>query len=162
MSQQAVKSETPVSEGEAARAPVAGLVAKGRAAMASLTGADQDRVDDAVRALESAHRPICFFGHTHVPVAYVQKGTDLSVLHLQPGGPETTVVNIIKKNRYLINPGSIGQPRDTDPRASYATYDSRKQRIEVRRVPYRIDLAQQRITEAGLPESLAFRLGLGR
>ena len=118
--------------------------------------------DGAVRALESAHRPICFFGHTHVPVAYVQKGTDLSVLHLQPGGPETTVVNISKKNRYLVNPGSIGQPRDTDPRASYATYDSRKQRIEIRRVPYRIDLAQQRITEAGLPESLAFRLGLGR
>jgi len=64
----------------------------------------------AVRALESAHRPICFFGHTHVPVAYVQKGTDLSVVHLQPGGPETTVVNISKKNRYLVNPGSIGQP----------------------------------------------------
>lgn len=118
--------------------------------------------DDAVRALESAHRPICFFGHTHVPIAYVQKGTDLSVQHLQPGGPETTLVTINKKSRYLINPGSVGQPRDTDPRASYAIYDSKKQRIEVRRVPYRIDLAQQRITEVGLPESLAFRLGLGR
>ncbi|MEE8188089.1 MAG: aldehyde dehydrogenase family protein [Kiloniellales bacterium] len=58
MSQQAVKSETPVSEGEAARAPVAGLVAKGRAAMASLSGADQDRVDDAVRALAwSLYKP---------------------------------------------------------------------------------------------------------
>ena len=118
--------------------------------------------DDAVRALESAHRPICFFGHTHVPVAYVQKGSDLAIVHPQPGGAETTMVNVVKKNRYLINPGSIGQPRDTDPRASYATYDSKKQRVEIRRVPYRIDLAQQRITEAGLPESLAFRLGLGR
>ena len=118
--------------------------------------------DGAARALESAHRQICFFGHTHVPIAYVRKGSDLTVVHPQPGGPETTVVNVVKKSRYLINPGSIGQPRDTDPRAAYVLYDSRKQRVEIRRVPYRIDLAQQRISEAGLPESLAFRLGLGR
>ena len=118
--------------------------------------------EDATRALEAAHRQICFFGHTHVPIAYIQKGSDLSVVHMQPGGPEKTVINVLKKSLYLINPGSIGQPRDTDPRASYATYDSRRQRIEIRRVPYRIDLAQQRITEVGLPESLAFRLGLGR
>ena len=118
--------------------------------------------DAAVSALESASRQICFFGHTHVPIAYVQKGTSLSALHLQPGGSEKIVVNIVKKNRYLINPGSVGQPRDTDPRASYATFDTKKQRVEVRRVPYRIDLAQQRINEVGLPESLAFRLGLGR
>ena len=118
--------------------------------------------DGAETALNSAQRAICFFGHTHVPVVYVREGTSLAVLHPQPGGSESTVVNIVKKNRYLINPGSIGQPRDTDPRASYATYDSRRQRIEIRRVPYRIDLAQQRITEVGLPESLAFRLGLGR
>ena len=118
--------------------------------------------DGAVKALDSAHRQICFFGHTHVPIVYVQEGTSLAVLHLQPGSSETTVVNIVKNNRYLINPGSIGQPRDTDPRASYATFDSKKQRVEVRRVPYRIDLAQQRITEVGLPESLAFRLGIGR
>ncbi len=118
--------------------------------------------DDAAKALDAAHRQVCFFGHTHVPVAYVQKGSDLTVVHPQPGGSETTVVNVLKRGRYLINPGSIGQPRDTDQRASYATYDSKKQRIEIRRVPYRIDLAQQRIVEAGLPESLAFRLGLGR
>tara|TARA_Y100000588_G_scaffold231346_1_gene245108 strand:+ start:140 stop:889 length:750 start_codon:yes stop_codon:yes gene_type:complete len=118
--------------------------------------------DDATKAFDAMHRQICFFGHTHVPVAYVRKGSNLTVVHPQPGGPETTVVNVLKRSRYLINPGSIGQPRDTDQRASYATYDSKKSRIEVRRVPYRIDLAQQRIVEAGLPESLAFRLGLGR
>ena len=118
--------------------------------------------DDASRALESASRQVCFFGHTHVPVAYVLKGSEVTVTRPQPGGAETTVVNIIKKDRYLINPGSIGQPRDTDPRASYATYDSKTRRVEIRRVPYRIDLAQQRITESGLPESLAFRLGIGR
>jgi diadenosine tetraphosphatase ApaH/serine/threonine PP2A family protein phosphatase len=118
--------------------------------------------DDATKALETAHRPICFFGHTHVPVAYALKGSDLTVTHLTPGGDDTKIVNILKKSRYLINPGSIGQPRDTDARASYATYDSKKRQVQIKRVPYRIDLAQQRITEAGLPESLAFRLGLGR
>ena len=118
--------------------------------------------EDAKKTLDASKRLICFFGHTHVPVAYIRKGSDLTVMHPIPGGPETTVINVDKKRRYLVNPGSVGQPRDTDPRASYATYDSKKPRIEIRRVPYRIDLAQQRITEAGLPESLAFRLGLGR
>jgi predicted phosphodiesterase len=118
--------------------------------------------DDATKALEAAHRPICFFGHTHVPVAYALQGNDLTVTHLTPGGDDTKIVNILKKGRYLINPGSVGQPRDTDARASYATYDSKKQQVQIKRVPYRIDLAQQRITEAGLPDSLAFRLGLGR
>ncbi|MDA1093399.1 MAG: metallophosphoesterase family protein [Acidobacteria bacterium] len=118
--------------------------------------------DDALKALEAASRPVCFFGHTHVPVAYALKGSELTVTHLTPGGDDTKIVNILKKNRYLINPGSIGQPRDTDARASYATYDSTKQQVQIKRVPYRIDLAQQRITEGGLPDSLAFRLGLGR
>lgn len=118
--------------------------------------------DDATKALGAASRPVCFFGHTHVPVAYALKGDDLTVTHLTPGGDDTKIVNILKKGRYLINPGSVGQPRDTDARASYATYDSKKQQVQIKRVPYRIDLAQQRITEAGLPDSLAFRLGLGR
>jgi len=118
--------------------------------------------DDATKALEAAHRPVCFFGHTHVPVAYALKGNDLTVTHLTPGGDDTKIINILKKGRYLINPGSVGQPRDTDARASYATYDSKKQQVQIKRVPYRIALAQQRITEAGLPDSLAFRLGLGR
>ena len=111
--------------------------------------------DDASRALESASRQVCFFGHTHVPVAYVLKGSEVTVTRPQPGGAETTVVNIIKKDRYLINPGSIGAPRDTDPRASPGM-------VVVAPVDHRIDLAQQRITESGLPESLAFRLGIGR
>jgi predicted phosphodiesterase len=118
--------------------------------------------DDAVKALDAASSQVCFFGHTHVPVAYVRKGPKITITHPKVGGSEATVITVVKRSRYLINPGSIGQPRDTDPRASYATYDSTTQRIEIRRVPYRIDLAQQRISEAGLPESLAFRLGLGR
>jgi predicted phosphodiesterase len=118
--------------------------------------------DDASKALDAAHHPVCFFGHTHIPVAYALNGNDLTVTHLTPGGDDTKIVNILKKGRYLINPGSVGQPRDTDTRASYATYDTKKRQVQIKRVPYRIDLAQQRITEAGLPDSLAFRLGLGR
>ena len=118
--------------------------------------------DDASKALDAAHRPVCFFGHTHIPVAYALNGNDLTVTHLTPRGEDTKIVNILKKGRYLINPGSVGQPRDTDTRASYATYDTKKQQVQIKRVPYRIDLAQQRITEADLPDSLAFRLGLGR
>ena len=118
--------------------------------------------DDASKALDAAHRPVCFFGHTHIPVAYALNGNGLTVTHLTPGGDDTKIVNILKKGRYLINPGSVGQPRDTDTRASYATYDTKKQQVQIKRVPYRIDLAQQRITEADLPDSLAFRLGLGR
>ena len=95
-------------------------------------------------------------------MAYVKKGSKITVTHPQPGGQDTTVVHVDKTRRYLVNPGSVGQPRDTDARASYATYDSKKLRIEIRRVAYRIDLAQQKISASGLPESLAFRLGLGR
>jgi diadenosine tetraphosphatase ApaH/serine/threonine PP2A family protein phosphatase len=64
--------------------------------------------------------------------------------------------------RYLINPGSVGQPRDGDPRAAYAVFDSETREVRLCRVPYRIDLAQVRINAAGLPASLARRLGLGR
>ena len=118
--------------------------------------------NDATKSLAMAHRHVCFFGHTHIPIAYVQKPSGLTIRQPTPAGPETTVIHLDKSHRYLVNPGSVGQPRDTDPRASYAVYDSKKTRIELKRVAYRIELAQQRITESGLPESLAFRLGLGR
>ncbi|HEV2845700.1 MAG TPA: metallophosphoesterase, partial [Thermoanaerobaculia bacterium] len=63
--------------------------------------------------------------------------------------------------RYLINPGSIGQPRDRDPRASYMTYDSERRVVRWYRVPYDIPEAQRRIRKAGLPNSLADRLAVG-
>ena len=117
---------------------------------------------EALNMFQYFDTPICFFGHSHFPVVFGLDDEALTTRIPLTNGGDNCRIKLDKTKRYLINPGSIGQPRDTDPRASYATYDSRKQRIEVRRVPYRIDLAQQRITEAGLPESLAFRLGLGR
>ncbi len=157
---------TPANRERLAALPAGPVSVDGDVEVCHGTPFDEDTYvfdgDDATKALEAAHRPVCFFGHTHVPVAYALKGNDLTVTHLTPGGDDTKIVNIQKKGRYLINPGSVGQPRDTDARASYATYDSKKKQIQIKRVPYRIDLAQQRITEAGLPDSLAFRLGLGR
>lgn len=102
--------------------------------------------------------PVTFFGHTHIPSLFSLEGRQLGVralrgrtgtLHLQPGG------------RYLVNPGSIGQPRDRDPRASYMTYDSERRIVRWHRVEYPIEEAQRRIRKAGLPGSLADRLALG-
>jgi diadenosine tetraphosphatase ApaH/serine/threonine PP2A family protein phosphatase len=63
--------------------------------------------------------------------------------------------------RYLLNPGSIGQPRDRDPRAAYMTYDSARQVVRWQRVSYPVARAQERILKAGLPRVLADRLALG-
>lgn len=93
---------------------------------------------------------LCFFGHTHVPNAFI---LDDSVqecfyrkLTLQPG------------KKYYVNCGSVGQPRDGDWRASYAIYDPAQSQIELRRVPYNLAKAQEKIIHAGLPDRLAERL----
>ncbi len=113
---------------------------------------------DAWEIFSNFSAPLTFFGHTHIPSVFSLEGRLLGVralrgrtgtLHLQPGG------------RYLINPGSIGQPRDRDPRASYMTYDSERRIVRWHRIEYPIAEAQSRIRKAGLPGSLADRLALG-
>ena len=97
---------------------------------------------------------VCFYGHTHVPLAF-EKGVEIT------GG----IYNRIKPQmgkKYFINVGSIGQPRDGDSRSSYAIYDLEKKEIELRRVPYDIAAAQEKIRKAGLSERLASRLAIGR
>ena len=64
--------------------------------------------------------------------------------------------------RYFINVGSVGQPRDLDPRAAYTLYDSKTRTFELQRVEYDIARAQARIRDAGLPDRLAQRLALGK
>jgi predicted phosphodiesterase len=113
---------------------------------------------DAWEIFSNFPMPVTFFGHTHIPSLFSLEGRMLGVralrgrtgtVYLQPGG------------RYLVNPGSIGQPRDRDPRASYMTYDSERRIVRWHRVEYAIDEAQRRIRRAGLPGSLADRLALG-
>lgn len=89
---------------------------------------------------------VCFFGHTHVPVAFVRdtvtRGGTYSKFTTESG------------KQYFVNPGAVGQPRDNNPKAAYATYDLDSQIIELHRVEYDIPGAQGAITASGLPKRL--------
>jgi diadenosine tetraphosphatase ApaH/serine/threonine PP2A family protein phosphatase len=118
---------------------------------------------DAGRVFPSVKRPVCFFGHTHVAVSYSTCANFKEVELREPDQDETsTIIGIKARRHYLINPGAVGQPRDGDPRAAFAYFDTSTQSVELRRVPYDVARAQQRIRAAGLPDVLARRLGLGR
>ena len=97
---------------------------------------------------------VCFFGHTHVPVAFIRdsvvRGGTYSKFRIEPG------------KKYFINVGSVGQPRDGNPKTSYVIYDLDDVSIEIRRLDYDIPKAQAKIRAAGLPERLAERLAHGR
>jgi len=98
--------------------------------------------------------PVCFFGHTHVPMLFEKTSADLRQTAFER-------VMITLGKRYFINVGSVGQPRDGDPRAAYAVYDMPQKAIELRRIEYDIAKAQKKILDAGLPERLARRLETG-
>jgi predicted phosphodiesterase len=115
---------------------------------------------DAVRALKVSSRPLCLFGHTHYPVTF-----ELSADAFDMFGPSVageTQVQMRNGSKYLVNPGSIGQPRDGDPRAAYAIADTTERRVELYRLPYAVEETQEKILKAGLPEVLAQRLSVGR
>jgi predicted phosphodiesterase len=114
---------------------------------------------DAVRALETAARPLCLFGHTHHPIVFELR--DGALAASEPRG--TTRVALEGEDvRWLVNAGSVGQPRDGDPRAAYAIVDERARAMDIVRVEYDVAAAQRKIVEAGLPEPLAARLVKGR
>ena len=117
---------------------------------------------DARKALDSATTRICLNGHTHVPAIYRSAG--FSVRDETPFDmdvPEVAIVPWPQKGRVLINVGSVGQPRDGDPRAAYGVLDEGAGTIELRRVEYNVAGAQRRIIDAGLPVFLAERLEAG-
>ncbi len=100
---------------------------------------------------------LCFFGHTHLPVVYREtQGPEAEVLLTGEGS-----LTLNRKERYLINPGSVGQPRDRDPRASFLLVDTDTGHLEIRRLAYPIAQAQEAILRAGLPPFLAERLAIG-
>jgi predicted phosphodiesterase len=98
--------------------------------------------------------PVCFFGHTHVPVAFIRdsvvRGGTYSKFKVEPG------------RKYFVNVGSVGQPRDGNPQAAYVIYDIDEGSIELRRLDYDIAQAQAKSRAAGLPDRLADRLALGK
>jgi diadenosine tetraphosphatase ApaH/serine/threonine PP2A family protein phosphatase len=116
--------------------------------------------NDAAMALRSASRPLCLFGHTHLPALFKVVDSTLDGMALDPD--QDIVIPLQRGVRYLVNVGSIGQPRDGDPRAGYGVLDDDARELRTFRVPYPVEKAQQRIIAAGLPASLANRLALGR
>ena len=115
---------------------------------------------DARMALEAAERPLCLFGHTHLPAIF--RRVDDVLRGAAPEGEHETRVPLQRGARYLVNVGSIGQPRDGDPRAGYGVLDDEAREVTLFRVPYAVEKAQERIRAAGLPVSLANRLAVGR
>ncbi len=103
--------------------------------------------------------PVCLVGHTHVPIIFEldeeRKGCNTHIPPIPAPVP-------LDQNRMIINPGSVGQPRDGDPRASYAILDTDNMTWEFRRVAYPIEITQERMRARGLPRRLIERLGLGR
>jgi len=115
---------------------------------------------DAVRALKVSTRPLCLFGHTHYPVTFELSADAFDMLGPSPAAESQ--VPLREGCKYLVNPGSIGQPRDGDPRAAYAIADTTSRRVELFRLKYAVEETQEKILKAGLPEVLAQRLSVGR
>jgi predicted phosphodiesterase len=115
---------------------------------------------DARHALETATRPLCLFGHTHLPVMFRVLGDTFEGSALNPD--VETALPLDPNGQYLVNVGSVGQPRDGDPRAAYGILDEGARELHLRRVVYPVENAQRKILAAGLPASLANRLALGR
>ncbi|PYL10207.1 MAG: metallophosphoesterase [Verrucomicrobia bacterium] len=109
---------------------------------------------DAAASFTYQHTTVCFFGHTHVPMAFIRdegvRRIKIDQLRIEAG------------KKYFINAGSVGQPRDADWRAAYCIFDIENDVVELRRVRYQLDAAQNKILNAGLPPLLAERLALGR
>jgi diadenosine tetraphosphatase ApaH/serine/threonine PP2A family protein phosphatase len=116
--------------------------------------------EDASRALDAASRPVCLFGHTHLPVIFRRNPTVFD--GFMPEGAADSTLELTAGMNYLVNVGSVGQPRDGDPRAAFGIYDSEGPQLVLRRVAYPVEAAQRRILNAGLPASLANRLAMGR
>jgi predicted phosphodiesterase len=112
---------------------------------------------DADPSLDAMTVPLCFVGHSHVPVTLMRLKDD----PLRTAYTVDTEIDLSESLRVLINVGSVGQPRDEEPRAAYAVYDSDAMRVWIRRTEYDIEREAQRIRAAGLPSVLADRLFLG-
>jgi diadenosine tetraphosphatase ApaH/serine/threonine PP2A family protein phosphatase len=122
---------------------------------------------DATEVLDSGAMPqVTFFGHSHIQCIFYLDGEDepqqiRPMDSIEPRHDKSTI-HLLADTTYLVNPGSVGQPRDGDWRASFAVYDSAQHSVTFHRVPYDVKLAQQHIREAQLPERLAVRLNEGR
>jgi diadenosine tetraphosphatase ApaH/serine/threonine PP2A family protein phosphatase len=109
-------------------------------------------LDDAMDSFGFFAQPVCFFGHTHFPLIVTSRGEVIT----------SREYVFEKKSRYLVNVGSVGQPRDGDPRSSYVIYDEENDYLQYRRIEYNIKKCQKKMQKAELPEFLIYRLEEGR
>jgi diadenosine tetraphosphatase ApaH/serine/threonine PP2A family protein phosphatase len=120
---------------------------------------------DAWTPLQRMQSEITFFGHTHVQGGFSQHGMEWQEdrpQYFEHSQAEEAAIAVPEGTRHLINPGSVGQPRDCDWRAGFAIYDDEYEEVTFLRVPYDVAGAQRTIRAAGLPERLASRLSVGR
>jgi len=143
--------------------PEGPLVVDGAFAISHGTPIDEDAYIfgeiEALNVFRQTSFDLCFFGHSHFPVVF---GLSPDAIQTVLTTPPTFSFRLEQGVRYLVNPGSIGQPRDGNPLASFAMFDSATRTVTVYRVPYAIERAQRKILDAGLPRPLADRLALGR
>jgi predicted phosphodiesterase len=119
--------------------------------------------EQALDGLLDSTAAVTFFGHTHHQGGFSYQNSSLEVLQIRPRTMESFApLRIDPGRRYLLNPGSSGQPRDGDPRAAFAIADLEHHVVEFWRVPYDIAAVQERMRRARLPEPLVQRLAVGR
>jgi len=113
----------------------------------------------ALANLEWFTEPICFIGHSHVQFAFRCSRDDRRCERIVPEAGSQ--LNFTDNARYFVNPGSVGQPRDHDPRAAYAIFDTERQTLTFKRVAYDIKQTQEQMRDYGLPSALIYRLSIG-
>lgn len=111
-------------------------------------------IKDAEQNFRMMDKDILFLGHSHQPLAFFNTEPMTYTLDKQ--------IELERGVKSIVNVGSVGQPRDEDPRSSFAVYDDETLKVEIHRTEYDIEMASQKIMDAGLPQALALRLGLGK
>ena len=109
----------------------------------------------ALESITIAKTPLCLVGHTHIPSLFVEHESGVPEVRYMPGGSSGPVT------RCIVNPGSVGQPRDRDQRAAYLVFDTDANELSWRRVEYEIAKVQKHMRKLGLPMFLIERLAYG-
>lgn len=110
---------------------------------------------EAKELFQRLNKKVCFIGHSHIPGVFIKSDDNIKYFNFQN-------FTLKKDHQYIVNVGSVGQPRDGDWRACYVIYDTEKKFIQIKRVSYDIKTVQKKIISKGLPMYLALRLGEGR
>jgi predicted phosphodiesterase len=110
----------------------------------------------ARETFEVMQTDVCFVGHTHVAGIFTRESTGSVSFKAR------SVVALEKGKKYIVNAGSVGQPRDNNPKAAYCVFDTEDMTVKIKRVAYNTEAARRKIIDAGLPQFLADRIMVGR